>query len=90
MSNQGNCKEVFSSIDLTGSFFFQVLQYQCGSEAGGPPDCLQYYTGTSGTVANFGFDTSQTDVAATSKYKIKIRIHTVKKIVLIPNIYINI
>ena len=49
--------------------FFQVLQYQCGSEAGGPPDCLQYYTGTSGTVANFGFDTSQTDVAATSKFK---------------------
>ena len=48
--------------------FFQVLQYQCGSEAGGPPDCLQYYTGTSGTVANFGFDTSQTDVAATSKF----------------------
>ena len=52
--------------------FFQVLQYQCGSEAGGPPDCLQYYTGTSGTVANFGFDTSQTDVAATSKYNSKL------------------
>jgi len=59
---------LFGSVTYSRSYSIKVLQYQCGSEAGGPPDCLQYYTGTSGTVANFGFDTSQTDVAATTTH----------------------
>ena len=74
-NQQEELEKVFSSKHISNGLrnfifphFVKVLQYQCGSEAGGPPDCLQYYTGTSGTVANFGFDTSQTDVAATSKY----------------------
>ena len=49
-------------------YALKVYQYQCGSEAGGPPDCLQYFTSTTGTIANFGFDTSQTDVAASSRF----------------------
>ncbi|TRY74462.1 hypothetical protein TCAL_09847 [Tigriopus californicus] len=35
-----------------------VTQYNCGDEQGGPDGCLQYFTGTTGTVASFNFPTS--------------------------------
>ena len=33
--------------------FLKVSQYICGDDMGGPPDCLQYFTATSGKVARF-------------------------------------
>lgn len=45
----------------------RVLQYICGDEMAGPPDCLQYFTSTSGTVASFNFPTDQATVGSTSK-----------------------
>ena len=37
------------------------LQYTCGQEdLGGPPGCLQYYTGTTGVVTNYGYHSSNT------------------------------
>ena len=35
----------------------KVTQYECGSEHGGPPGCLQYFTSDTGTVASFNFPT---------------------------------
>jgi len=59
---------LFGSTTYARSYSIKVYQYQCGSEAGGPSECLQYFTATSGSIANFGFDTSQTDVAATTTH----------------------
>ena len=49
------------------SWDISIKQYACGDEMGGPVGCLQYFTGTSGSVANYGFPTSGNVVAA-SKY----------------------
>ena len=43
----------------TRKWDIQVTQYNCGDEDnGGPPGCLQYFTGTSGNVADYGFSPS--------------------------------
>jgi hypothetical protein len=41
----------------------RVTQYACGDfDMSGPPGCLQYYTGTAGNIASFGFPTTATTV----------------------------
>lgn len=57
---------VFGTSTESRQYDIKVAQYQCGAEAAGPPDCLQYHTGLSGTIANFGFPTTSTSVSATS------------------------
>jgi len=48
---------------VTRSWDIRVSQYTCGQEdLGGPPGCLQYYTATSSTIANFGFPPTATSV----------------------------
>ncbi len=32
----------------------QVTQYNCGDTFGGPPQCLQYFSGTTGTISRSG------------------------------------
>ena len=47
--------------------FFLQLQYTCGQEdMGGPPGCLQYYTGDTGLVKSFAYPTTNTAGAAQS------------------------
>ena len=43
----------------------KVSQHECGSESGGPPGCLQYYTATSGKIASFNYPTTSTSVSST-------------------------
>jgi len=64
-SDGSNCQTVNFHIGAatttTRSWDIYVTQYTCGQEdEAGPPGCLQYYTGTSGTIKNFGFPTSIT------------------------------
>jgi len=45
-----------STTTTTRSWDIFVTQYTCGQEdLGGPPGCLQYYTGTTGVVTTFGY-----------------------------------
>ncbi len=43
----------------------QITQYSCGDDNGGPVGCLQYFTGTTGTLASYGFSGTAV-VAATT------------------------
>ena len=59
-----------SSTTTTRSWDILVTQYACGDEdSAGPPGCLQYHTGTTGTIANYGFDPTITAVTAGGKKK---------------------
>merc|ERR1719510_574687 len=49
------------STTTSRSWTIKVTQYACGDEdKGGPPGCLQYFTGTVGNVASYGFPASIT------------------------------
>lgn len=63
-----NCVEVKFTISslttTTRKWDIYVSQYECGMEyMGGPPGCLQYFTGSTGAVASFGFPSSNTITA---------------------------
>ena len=68
-SNGKECQEVNfhigASTTTTRQWDIYVTQYNCGQEdTAGPPGCLQYMTGTSGTVSSFNFNPSNTAAAA--------------------------
>ena len=53
-----SCHELNFNIgnsDSTTSRFWdiKITHYDCGSEKGGPPDCLQYFTGSTGNCNRF-------------------------------------
>ncbi|XP_059078349.1 uncharacterized protein LOC131876855 [Tigriopus californicus] len=64
------CNEV--NFGLTGSgtrnWDIKVTQYACGDELGGPDGCLQYFTGTTGTVASFNFPTTAASLETTTTH----------------------
>jgi len=67
-SNGKDCQEVNfhigASTTTTRQWDIYVTQYTCGQEdTAGPPGCLQYFTGTSGTVKSFNFNPSNTNAA---------------------------
>jgi hypothetical protein len=45
----------FGSTTTTRQYDIKLTQYSCGDEMGGPSDCLQYFTATTGTVSSFNF-----------------------------------
>ena len=53
------------------TLLFQVIQFECGDTQGGPPDCLQYFTGTSGEIASYNFPTSLSTITSTGTFDIK-------------------
>ena len=58
--------QIAPSTGTSRQWDITVTQYACGDEdKGGPPGCLQYYTGTFGRIQSFAFP-STTTVAATS------------------------
>ncbi len=74
IDSSAGCQEVVfvigSSTTTTRSWDILATQYTCGDEdAAGPPGCLQYHTGTTGTIANFGFPPTITAVTAGGKKK---------------------
>lgn len=66
------CHDVIFNIGATTttsrSWDIRVTQYDCGQEdSSGPPGCLQYYTQITNRIQNFGWPTSKTGKAVTSK-----------------------
>ena len=61
------CQQVNFNIGATTStrsWDIYVTQYTCGQEdLGGPPGCLQYHTGTTGLLKNFGYPSSNSATA---------------------------
>ncbi|XP_059088780.1 uncharacterized protein LOC131884901 [Tigriopus californicus] len=55
----------FGGIVTSRQFDIKVTQYACGDENGGPDGCLQYFTGNTGTFANYNFPTTATTVTST-------------------------
>ena len=56
-----------SSTTTTRSWDIYIKQYTCAEEdIGGPPGCLQYYTGTTGLVKTFGYLTSNSATATSA------------------------
>ena len=54
-----NCQDATFMIGGTGStrqWDIQVTQYACGDSNAGPDGCLQYITGTFGTINSFGYN----------------------------------
>jgi len=50
-----------ASTTTTRQWDIYITQYSCGQEdLGGPPGCLQYYTGATGVVKNFGYPAANT------------------------------
>lgn len=68
-SDGSSCHNVNINVGGTTSTSRQwdifVTQYTCGQEdLGGPPGCLQYFTGDTGLVKSFNYDPSNTATAA--------------------------
>eukprot|EP00095_Tigriopus_kingsejongensis_P007868 maker-scaffold127_size327531-snap-gene-0.7 protein:Tk07868 transcript:maker-scaffold127_size327531-snap-gene-0.7-mRNA-1 annotation:"PREDICTED: uncharacterized protein LOC101744434" len=57
-----------SSSSVTRSWDVKVTQFTCNQDLGGPSDCLQYFTGISGTISSFNFPTASTTVPATATH----------------------
>ncbi|XP_059088965.1 uncharacterized protein LOC131885059 [Tigriopus californicus] len=55
----------FGGTGTTRMFDIKVTQYTCGDENGGPPGCLQYFTGNTGRFASFNFPTSSNSISST-------------------------
>ncbi|XP_059087177.1 uncharacterized protein LOC131883677 [Tigriopus californicus] len=53
-----------SGSAATRSWDIKVTQYTCSQQEGGPDGCLQYFTGTSGTISSFNFPTASAAVSA--------------------------
>merc|ERR1712241_113121 len=48
----------YGSATTARAYTIHVIQYSSSNEMGGPPGCLQFYTGTTGTVKTFNYVTA--------------------------------
>ncbi|XP_059087690.1 uncharacterized protein LOC131884071 [Tigriopus californicus] len=69
-ASRNMCNEAQFSLSGSGTreWDIKVTQYNCGDEQGGPDGCLQYFTGTTGTVASFNFLTTSPTVEPTTTH----------------------
>lgn len=58
----------FNKDVVARSYDIRVIQFECGDTQGGPSDCLQYFTGPTGTVASFNFPLNTATVGATETH----------------------
>jgi len=58
----------FNTDVVARSYDIRVIQFECGDTQGGPSDCLQYFTGPTGTVASFNFPLNTATVGATETH----------------------
>jgi len=65
ISSCSNAAFTFNKDTVSRSYDIRVIQYECGDTQGGPPDCLQYFTGTSGEIASFNFPTNLATITST-------------------------
>ncbi|XP_023330828.1 uncharacterized protein LOC111703186 [Eurytemora carolleeae] len=66
VDSSSSCNKLSFNIDtansVSRSWRVKVTQYDCGSNVPGiVDDCLQYLTGTSGTIKNFNYDSSKSN-----------------------------
>merc|ERR1712224_1016440 len=52
------------SSTTTRQYDIRITQFECNSESGGPQNCLQYYTGTTGTVQSFNYPIGATTLGS--------------------------
>ena len=50
----------YGSDTATREYSIHVTQYDARNGMGGPPGCLQYFTGDTGTFSSFNFQTDAT------------------------------
>merc|ERR1719325_214303 len=56
------------------SYTIHVIQYESTNEMGGPPGCLQFFTGATGLVQTFNWQTAATSVhLASQSYDVCVR-----------------
>ena len=59
----------------TRNYDIKAYQYTCGrNDNAGPPGCLQYFTGTTGTISSFNFDTTSSTVSTAGNDALRILI----------------
>merc|ERR1712156_561660 len=56
--------DIDTGTSATRNWQIKVTQYECGNLNAPEEDCLQYLTATTGTIASFNWDTSQTTSAS--------------------------
>lgn len=56
---------IATATSVSRTWDIKVTQHVCGSDSGGPPGCLQYFTGDSGSVSSFNFPASTVGETAT-------------------------
>jgi len=62
-----------SSTATTSSFAIKVTQVECSSHRRAPPGCTQYYTGTSGSVSTFNYQSGSGVLLFNQNYEACIR-----------------
>merc|ERR1712115_341774 len=66
------CNQININIDTgtttTRKWQIKVTQYECGNMMAPEQDCLQYLTASTGTIASFAFDTTQSTTVAATQY----------------------
>ncbi len=60
----------------TREWDIKVTQHSCTSNVAGPDGCLQYFTGTSGTIASFNFPTTASAITATASSHLSDQLYT--------------
>merc|ERR1719323_1603586 len=66
--NQINIDIDTGSTSTTRKWQIKVTQYECGNMMAPEQDCLQYHTASTGTIASFAFDTTQSTTVAATQY----------------------
>merc|ERR1712176_1664613 len=66
--NQINIDIDTGSTSTTRKWQIKVTQYECGNMMAPEQDCLQYLTASTGTIASFAFDTTQSTTVAATQY----------------------
>lgn len=54
-----------NDMTINRQWDIRVTQYRCGQEFGGPPGCLQYFTGRTGRISSFNFPTQSNMIGST-------------------------
>merc|ERR1711983_725654 len=66
--NQVNIDIDTGSTTTTRQWQIKVTQYECDNMMAPEQDCLQYLTASTGTIASFAFDTTQSTTVAATQY----------------------
>jgi len=63
----------FDGDSTTRALDIMIKQYDCKGQLGGPPGCLQYFTGSTGTIKSFNYASSTNRHLSSQNYEICFR-----------------